>query len=79
MSKRRIVELLISLMLVADEERDPRPGGCPMCGHHEKTSTGECAFCGVYVCAECKNMHFGEPGHCPGEGVPVPSKEAFRG
>jgi len=60
---------------------DPKPlkhaVRCVVCAQRARSATGECAFCGSYVCAECGRLHLGpanEP--CPGKnaGVPVPQE-----
>lgn len=46
---------------------------CPCCGRTHKNPTGECSFCGTYVCSTCSCLHIGEATRpCPGNGIPVP-------
>lgn len=68
--------MVVALALATDT--GPEPEGCPACAGTAKASTGERAFCGVHVCADCGRMHLGEPRPCPGGGVPVP-QEVRRG
>jgi hypothetical protein len=48
---------------------------CHICGSTVIRDTGECDFCGAYVCKECNSLHLGEADRpCPGNGVPIPAE-----
>lgn len=60
--KRRTSALLIAILTALTTPAPPEEkveGACPMCGHSGKFDTGECNFCGVAQCTECKKYRIG--------------------
>lgn len=73
-SARRRAAFVTVLAMLGDLPREERPkDGCPICGKSSKAFTGECSYCGTYICKTCEKMHYGDATQaCPGQGIAVP-------
>lgn len=71
---RHRAAFITALALLGEQRQEKsQQDFCVICGACSRASSGECSFCGVYVCTVCHGLHLGDASSaCPGDGVPAP-------